>query len=94
MKRLKILLAMPCTALFLVACAHVQKGSNMDSIGYAIITPDKVLTLHLIARGDHGEVGDAVVQYRPGEPHYQEVLDHIGPIQVGEQKNVAPWPEK
>jgi hypothetical protein len=52
-------------------------------------------TLKLMLRLDQGGmIGDGVVTYKKGSPHYQEVLDHIGPIKPGEQVPVKEWVDK
>jgi len=62
------------------------------SIGMASMEPDGTLVLQLRAEGPG--VGDALLRYTKNDPHYQEVLKHIGGLRPGESKPVPPWPEK
>jgi hypothetical protein len=39
-------------------------------------------------------IGDAMVVYKPGDPKYQETLEHLGGMKPGEEKSVPPWPEE
>jgi hypothetical protein len=70
------------------ACA----GTPPASIGVGTMDAQGVITLQLMARGD-GAVGDAVLVYRPGDPHYAEIKAHLDPIKPGDSKPVPPWPK-
>jgi hypothetical protein len=54
---------------------------------------DIVLTLRAAA-GNSGIVGDAQLRYKPGDPEYMDVLQHLGGLEPGESKLVPPWPDK
>lgn len=71
-----------------VACA----GTRRASIGVGTMDAQGVITLQLMARGD-GAVGDAILVYRPGDPHYAEIKAHLDPIKPGDSKPVPPWPK-
>ena len=60
------------------------------SIGSATMKPDGTLVLKLRAESE-ATVGDALLIYPPDHPQYREMLDHIGGLQVGEEKPVPPW---
>lgn len=78
-----------------VGCASGEhRMSEKPNVGYAEISPDGVLTLHLIGTGGGGEIAHAVKTYKPGDPYYDEVKKHIGTIQPGEKKAVPPWPDR
>lgn len=62
-----------------------------DSIGIATMDDDGVLHLLLRAEDPSGAVGDAAFEYAPGDEDYQEMINHLGGIQPGEQKLVPPW---
>lgn len=64
---------------------------NSDSIGTATISPDGIIGLHLRAETD-GTLGDAYIEYRPDNPQYEAIKQHLGGIKPGEEKFVAPWP--
>lgn len=53
---------------------------------------DGTLVLTLRAETD-GIVGDGQVRYAPDDPHYEEVLRHLGGMKPGEKKPVPPFPE-
>ncbi len=64
---------------------------EQQSIGQATMTPDGTIHLFLRAEGPGGERGDAMFDYEKSNPEYQEILQHIGGISVGEKKPVPPW---
>ncbi|WP_284361800.1 hypothetical protein [Candidatus Phycosocius spiralis] len=67
--------------------------NKMPNVGYAEISSDGVLTLHLIGKSDEGDIVHAIKSYKIGDPYYEEVKRHIGDIKPGEKKAVAPWPD-
>jgi hypothetical protein len=67
--------------------------TNNPNVGYAEISNDGVLTLYLVGVGGGGEIAHGIKTYKPGDPYYDKVKDHIGPIQPGEKKTVPPWPD-
>jgi hypothetical protein len=55
--------------------------------------PDGTIVLQLRATDPASVVmGDAQFEYPPGHPRYEEVLEHIGGLEPGEEKPVPPWP--
>jgi hypothetical protein len=38
-------------------------------------------------------VGHTVQEYRPGDPNYRMILDHVGPMRPGDRKPVPAWPD-
>jgi hypothetical protein len=65
-----------------------------DSIGEATMLDDGTIRLQLIARGEGGMVGDALLTYPPSHAQYQYILDHLGPMKPGDSKAVPPFPDK
>lgn len=63
------------------------------SIGVARMLDDGTLVLDLRAEDASGRRGDARRVYTKSHPRYRAVLDHLGPIGVGETKPVPPWPD-
>ena len=45
------------------------------------------------ASGAEPNIGDAVFVYKPGDPMYEKIKEHLGGIKPGEEKPVPPWPE-
>lgn len=77
------------------AAQNVTKEAPMTalpSIGVATLNADGSLTLQLRAEGPSGAKGDAQFVYKPGDPMYKSVLDHVGGLKPGETKPVPPWP--
>ena len=74
------------------AAAPGTTTQNAAGIGVATMSADGAITLQLRAEGAGGTVGDAVFVYKPGDPMYAEVKQHIGDIKPGETKPVPPWP--
>ena len=64
------------------------------SIGSASMDQARTIFLQLRAEGPNGEVGDAMFTYKPGDPKYQEIIDHVGGLAPGQSKPVPPWPQK
>jgi hypothetical protein len=62
-------------------------------IGDATMAEDGTITINLHRTSD-GIFVSGRKQYVPGDPHYQEVLDHIGGLKPGETKLVPAWPDK
>ena len=63
-------------------------------IGAASMASDGTVYLQLRAEGSNGEVGDAMFTYKPGEPRYQQIIEHVGGLKPGESKPMPPWPKK
>lgn len=61
------------------------------SIGVATMDEQRTVTLFLRAEGPNGVLGDAVFTYQPSDPNYQMVIDHVGGLEIGEEKIVPPW---
>jgi hypothetical protein len=95
LKAAKIVLLLLATALAMPLPGRAHDGLNAnsttDSIGVATMSPDGIIRLQLRAEGP-GVVGDAVLVYKPGDPMYEEVKQHIGGIKPGEEKPIPPWP--
>ena len=66
-------------------------SSSRTSIGVATMRADGTIELQLRAEGPSGELGDALFTYKPSEPKYQEIIDHLGGLKPGESKPVPPW---
>lgn len=62
-----------------------------ESIGTCIMQEDGTLVLRLQATGEGGLIGQGTLEYKTDHPNYTEILDHVGPIQPGQTKPVAPW---
>ena len=68
-------------------------GSTTESSFYGVATLDKTGTLCLQLRTE--EPGKPVAEgyfcYKPSDPDYSTIRDHIGPIKTGEQKVIKPF---
>lgn len=64
---------------------------KFETIGVATMDASETLFLQLRAESEDGAVGDAMLVYKKGDPEYQEVLAHVGPIRPGETVSVRPW---
>jgi hypothetical protein len=63
-----------------------------EPIGEAWMEEDGTLVLRLVRTAD-GIPAHALLRYPPSDPHHQQVLDHLGGLQPGQVKAVAPWPD-
>lgn len=71
-----------------------RASDSSASIGSASMDQTRMIFLQLRAEGPNGEVGDAMFTYKPGDPKYQEIIDHVGGLAPGQSKPVPPWPQK
>jgi hypothetical protein len=72
----------------------VEQEAAAESIGSAKMKDDGTIVLQLRAEGPGGMIGDSLVVYKPDDPKYGEILEHLGGLEPGEEKPVPPWPEK
>lgn len=70
----------------------MQTEQAVTSIGTASEEADGTLVLMLRAAGPGGAVGDGVKRYSPGDPNYEAVRRHVGPIPKGKSVSVRPFP--
>jgi hypothetical protein len=63
---------------------------SVASIGVATMDADGVITLRIRSLPP-GPIAEGELRYAPGDPHYQEIVDHLGGIRPGETKSVRPW---
>lgn len=82
------------------AHSEERKAPSDPAIGTATMREDGTIEMQLRAEAESGYgngsgiKGDALIKYPPGDPHYAEVLKHLGGLKKGETKPVPPWPEK
>jgi hypothetical protein len=64
--------------------------------GVATMKPDRTISIRFrVPLPDcRGGFGEGIKEYKPGDPYYDEVLQHIGGLQPGETKEVPPWPDE
>jgi hypothetical protein len=61
-----------------------------ENVGTASMAADGTITLHL--RSDSsGIIAETVQTYRPGDPLYAQVLQHVWDIDPGEPRPIPPW---
>jgi hypothetical protein len=63
---------------------------SVASIGVAHMDADGVITMRLRSLPP-GPIAEGEFRYEPGDPHYQEIVLHLGGIKPGETKPVPPW---
>ena len=62
------------------------------TIGVCWIDESGTIFLRLRSERADGSVGDAQLSYPAAHRQYQMILDHVGPLTVGETKFVKPFP--
>jgi hypothetical protein len=67
-------------------------GAEPEFIGSATIDEAGAISLDLVSY-DHGSIAHGFMVYHPGDPNYENVRQHIGPIRPGETVSVRPWPD-
>jgi hypothetical protein len=68
-----------------------EEPASEEPIGTAKMLPDGVIRLHLTATEKNGTIGDALIEVKPTDPRYGEILKHLGGLERGKQKLVPPW---
>jgi hypothetical protein len=72
--------------------AHTT-GSEPQSIGVAWLESDGTLVMQLRAEEPGKARGDALLRYKPDNPDYHRMLEHIGNLKPGQTNPVPPWPQ-
>jgi hypothetical protein len=68
-------------------------NKEKETIGSAKLLEDGTIVLQL--RIEEGSlIGDSLIEYKPGDPNYEEVKKHVGDLKVGEEKLIPPWPDE
>lgn len=73
---------------------HIVSKNEQDSIGSARMEKDGTIILQLRAESHGGPVGDALLRYPPNHPEYNNVLQHLGGLEKGQEKLVPPWKDQ
>lgn len=73
--------------------AHQPSAENCV-IGGVTMREDRSIFMMLRAEGPNGVIGDAAFEYAPDHPQYDAIVQHVGPIEPGQEKAVPCWPEK
>ncbi len=91
----KRILTLVLSIFLFFGCKEEQvMHEETESIGVATIGQNGILRLRLRAESDDGIIGDALLEYRPDDPQYAAILEHLGGLQPGQEKSVPPWPEE
>jgi hypothetical protein len=83
--------------LALVTIASVSCRGGLDlttpqrSIGVATMDEHGTVVLTIRAESGTGLIGDSQISFRPDDARYQEILNHVGGLKPGEEKEVPPW---
>jgi hypothetical protein len=72
----------------------IMDENRAGAIGAAWKEEDGTIVLQLRAESPGGARGDALLRYPPGHRQYQEILQHLGGLEIGQKKPVPPWPAK
>ncbi len=94
MKTSKVVFIIVFFLLFFSGCKNENKMVNeLENIGVATMLEDGTIALKLKAETGSA-VGHAYFEYKPDDPQYKEIKEHIGEIHRGEEKLVPPWPDE
>jgi hypothetical protein len=82
-------------ALLVMTLTSVGYGEDAPKkqpviIGDATMAEDGTITVNMRRTAD-GIIVSGIVKYRVNDPHYREVLDHLGGMRPGETKLVPAW---
>ena len=61
---------------------------SITSIGWAEISKDGVIVMHLRSPGS---IMEGELEYEPTDPKYESIKKHLGEITFGNIANVPPW---
>jgi hypothetical protein len=89
-------LLLHATSLLLLICAGCAANPAKPAdcvIGSVTMRDDRSIFMMLRAEGPDGLIGDAALEYKVGDPDYDKMLSHVGPIEPGEDKFVTCWPD-
>jgi hypothetical protein len=82
----------PATATSPAGTPTYAPGVLIDGyIGEATMDADGTVSLALRAANPDGSIVYGYFDYPPDHANYQQILDHIGPIEPGETVNVLPF---
>ena len=81
--------------IFSVSCDHgtqpEEQTYELEYIGAATMEDDGTIVMQLVVEDGQGTIGDLVLTIPPLDPEYEEVLDHLGGLSVGESKFVPAY---
>lgn len=89
-------------ALRLIAAVVVSGGTTFATatpppppspIGVATREADGTIVLHLRGINHGGAIAEELFRYPTSDPHYTEIVRHVGPIPEGGSVPVAPFPD-
>ena len=78
--------------LQLLSCA--QSPAPTGEPGRATLAADGSITIQIASRdpGPDQPMAHGYFVYKPGDPRYDEVKQHVGPLKAGVPKAIRPWP--
>jgi hypothetical protein len=89
---LKLVLIAAAIGLLSGAANAAEKSDtpckSITSIGWAEISKDGVIRLHLRSPGS---IMEDELEYEPTNPKYESIKQHLGELTFGEITNVPPW---
>jgi hypothetical protein len=59
------------------------------TVGVATISTDGTIRVQFRVVGQGGAIGDALREYKPGDPRYEDVKKFLGDIKPGEAKSIT-----
>ena len=80
------------TIVVLLGLAGAGEAREAVIIGDASMLEDGTIVINMRRTADGIDVS-GVITYKVADPHYQEVLDHLGGMTPGEVKLVPAWDE-
>lgn len=80
--------------IFILTACNEEHTMNtkFESIGVAKMSEDGTVSIQLRAESDTA-IGDGLFEYKPDSPGYDEIIEHLGGIEPGQEKPVPPWPD-
>ena len=81
-------------ASLIAGCAHAPNHGSDNSAGFfgvANLKADGEICLHLRSEEPGLPVAEAYRCYKPSDPQYAMIREHVGSIAVGQEKVIAPF---
>ena len=91
-------LLMPAIGALLIGISVAYAGGDAPTdadqfpreIGMATMKRDSTIVIDIYG-GPETNYALGHLEYRPTDPNYRAVLDHLGGLKPGERKGVPPW---
>ncbi len=78
----------------IVACSVGPEKAHEEEfgwIGIATIDTEGTITIQLRSQEEDGTIAHGYFSYPKDHEDYQDIKQHVGKLEVGEEKPIPPW---